>query len=129
MKWSGRATAPCRGATAADVGRGGTRARTIGLLPGLDPRAANPWVDVAIPTGLGEALNVLVVRAADAVVAIGGAFGTLSELALALKAGTQVVGLGTWELHRGGARVDAFVEAPTPEDAAALALALARSAR
>lgn len=84
--------AACRGAKEA----GGA---TVGLLPGLDRRHANRWVDVAIPTGLGEARNALVARAADALVAVGGGFGTLSEIALALKAGTPVIGVGTWELE------------------------------
>jgi uncharacterized protein (TIGR00725 family) len=71
---------------------------TVGLLPGHDRRAANEWVDVAIPTGLGELRNGLIVRAADAVIAVGGAYGTLSEVALALKTGVPVVGIGTWEI-------------------------------
>lgn len=83
--------AACRGARQV----GGT---TIGILPGTDRAAANPYVDVAIPTGLGEARNALVVRAADALIAIGGAYGTLSEIAFALKAGKRVVGLGTWAI-------------------------------
>ena len=82
--------AACRGARS----RGGL---TVGLLPGVDRDAANGWVVVAVPTGLGEARNALVVRAADAVVAIGGGWGTLSEIALALKTGVPVVGVGTWE--------------------------------
>lgn len=109
----------CRGAKAG----GGW---TVGILPGLDRAEANEWVDVAVPTGLGEARNVLVVRAADVVIAIGGEFGTLSELALALKIGTPVVGLGTWELSKAGERVPAFLEAATPEEAARLALDIAR---
>ena len=83
--------AACRGARDA----GGT---TVGLLPGVDRAAGNPWLSVAIPTGLGELRNGLVVRAADAVVAVGGGFGTLSEIALALKLGRPVVGLGTWDI-------------------------------
>lgn len=83
--------AACRGAK----GAGGT---TVGLLPGRDRAAANAWIDVAIPTGLDEARNVLVVRAADALVAVGGGYGTLSEIAFALKTGTPVVGLRTWDL-------------------------------
>lgn len=83
--------AACKGAKEA----GGT---TVGLLPGLERAAANPWVDVAIPTGLGELRNGLVVRAADALVAVGGGYGTLSEVALACKAGKRVVGIGTWEV-------------------------------
>lgn len=81
----------CRGAASA----GGV---TVGLLPGLDPRDANPWVSVAVPTGLGELRNGLVVRAAGAVVAVGGGYGTLSEIALALKAGKPVVGIRSWEI-------------------------------
>jgi uncharacterized protein (TIGR00725 family) len=80
--------AACRGARS----RGGL---TLGLLPGLDRDAANGWVVVAVPTGLGEARNALVVRAADAVVAIGGGWGTLSKIALALK---------TWASGRGRSR-------------------------
>jgi uncharacterized protein (TIGR00725 family) len=83
--------AACRGARA----EGGT---TIGILPGLDRSAANPYVEVAIATGLGEARNALVVRAADCLIAVGGAYGTLSEIALALKTGKRVVGLKTWEI-------------------------------
>ena len=67
--------------------------------PGEDRGAANGWVDIAIATGLGELRNGLVVRAVDAVVAVGGGHGTLSEIALALKAGRPVVGVGTWEVH------------------------------
>ena len=74
---------------------------------------------------MGEARNAIVVRTADAVVAIGGEFGTLSEIALALKMGKPVVGLGTWELAKKGERVDAFVTATSPEDAVATALAAA----
>lgn len=70
----------------------------VGLLPGLDRAAANPWVSVALPTGLGELRNGLVVRASDAVIAVGGGYGTLSEIALALKAGKLVVGIGSWEI-------------------------------
>jgi uncharacterized protein (TIGR00725 family) len=84
--------AACRGASEA----GGT---TVGILPGLDRAAANQWVQVAIPTGLGELRNGLVVRTGDVVVAVGGAYGTLSEVALALKTGVPVLGIGTWEIE------------------------------
>jgi uncharacterized protein (TIGR00725 family) len=84
--------AACRGARS-------RRGRTVGILPGEDRDAANGWVEVAIATGLGELRNGLVVRAADALVAVGGGHGTLSEVALALKLGRPVVGLGTWEVH------------------------------
>jgi uncharacterized protein (TIGR00725 family) len=84
--------AACRGALEA----GGL---TIGLLPGLDRRDANEWVRVAIPTGMGELRNGLIVRAADVVLAVGGAYGTLSEVAFALTTRVPVVGLGTWEIE------------------------------
>jgi uncharacterized protein (TIGR00725 family) len=84
--------AACRGARS-------RRGRTVGILPGEDRDAANGWVEIAIATGLGELRNGLVVRAADAVVAVGGGHGTLSEVALALKLGRPVVGLGTWDVH------------------------------
>jgi len=84
--------AACRGATA----NGGI---TIGILPGTDRSASNEWLTVAIPTGLGELRNGLVVRAADVVVAVGGAYGTLSEVALALKTGVPVIGLRTWDIE------------------------------
>ena len=108
--------AACRGAKAA----GGT---TVGILPGLDRRTANRFVDVAVPTGLGEARNALVARAGEAMIAVGGGYGTLAEVALALRAGTPVVGLDTWELSREGRRVEAILRARTAEDAVALALA------
>jgi uncharacterized protein (TIGR00725 family) len=84
--------AACRGARS-------RRGRTLGILPGEDRDAANGWVEIAIATGLGELRNGLVVRAADALVAVGGGHGTLSEVALALKLARPVVGLGTWEVH------------------------------
>jgi uncharacterized protein (TIGR00725 family) len=84
--------AACRGAK-----EGG--GLTVGILPGSDRAAANAFVDVAIPSGLGEARNALVVRAADALVAVGGGYGTLSEIALALKAGKRVVGLDSWDIQ------------------------------
>lgn len=109
----GAMQAACRGAKEA----GGT---TIGILPGSSRDDANPFIDVAVPTGMGEARNALVVRAADAVIAIGGGYGTLSEIALALKMGKPVVGLGSWELARLGTK--GITEANGPEEAVRLAL-------
>ena len=89
---------------------------TVGLLPGTDRAAANPHTRIALPTGLGELRNGLLVRAADAVIAIGGGHGTLSEVALALKTGTRVVALApTYE-------VDGVEPADDPRDAVARAL-------
>lgn len=87
--------AACRGAK----GAGGT---TVGILPGLDRSDANEFVDVGLPTGLGELRNGLVARSADAVVAVGGAWGTLAEIAFARAAGKPVFGVGTWELGEDG---------------------------
>ena len=101
--------AACQGARS----EGGT---TIGLLPGLDRAEANRFVSVPIATGLGELRNGLVVRAADALIAVGGGYGTLSEVALALKAGKRVVGLGF------GFEVEGVVAASSPEEAVDLAL-------
>lgn len=110
--------AACQGAKTA----GGL---TVGILPGFDSREANPYVDLSIVTGLGEARNAIVVRTAGAVVAIRGGYGTLSEIGLALKMGRPVVGLGTWDLYQGGRPAEAIVPAPTPVDAVELAMALA----
>lgn len=106
--------AACRGARSAD-------GITVGLLPGADRGDANPFVSVAIPTGIGELRNGLVVRAADVVIAIGGEWGTLSEIALAMKTGTPVVGIDTWDLGRAGIEVAADADAAVKR---ALALAL-----
>ena len=114
--------AACRGAKA-------EQGTTVGILPTGERGDANPWVDVAVPTGMGEGRNALVVRAADALVAVAGEFGTLSEIALALKLGKPVVGLGTWELGRGGRPVEAVVVAGSAVEAAETAVALALRAR
>ena len=97
--------------------RGAWRAggATLGVLPGDDRSAGNAYLTLAVATGMGELRNGLVVRAADVLVAVGGAYGTLSEIALALKLGRRVVGLGTWEI-RG---VEAVAD---PASAAAAAL-------
>ncbi len=102
---------------------------SIGILPTTGRSEANPYLTVAVATGMGEARNAIVVRTADAVIAVGGEFGTLSEIALALKMGKPVVGLDTWELGKKGGRVEALVEASTPEDAVSTALAAAELAR
>lgn len=100
--------AACRGARSA----GGT---TLGILPGHDRSEANAYVDVAVATGMGELRNGLVVRSADALVAVAGGFGTLSEIALALKAGKTVAGIATWE-------IDGVLPAADAAEAVALVL-------
>jgi len=91
---------------------GGT---VVGILPGSDRSAGNQYLSLAIATGLGEARNAILASAADGVIAIGGGWGTLSEMGLARKKGRPVVGLDTWELH--GLQV---VE--SPEEAVRIAL-------
>ena len=99
----------------------------IGILPGPDRAGASPHLTYSFPTGMSEGRNVLVARAADAVIAISGEFGTLSEIAFALKVGVPVVGLGTWELSKLGGPVAAFGAAATPAEAVEAALRLARA--
>lgn len=112
--------AAARGATEA----GGT---AIGILPGYDANESNPYLTHRIPTGLGHARNTIVVASGDAVIAIGGGFGTLSEIGLALKMGKPVVHLNSWELEPGRiARyandVAYYLPASSPDDAARLAI-------
>jgi uncharacterized protein (TIGR00725 family) len=98
--------------------------RSVGLLPGRERTDANASLSIALPTGLGEARNWLVVCASDVVIAIGGGYGTLSEIALALRSGRHVVGLGTWAI----ADDDALMHiAESAADAVAQALRLADS--
>lgn len=110
--------AACRGAKAA----GGL---TVGVLPGTDHRSANEWVDVVIATGLGEARNAVVVSSVGAVIAVDGEYGTLSEIALALRAGIPVIGVGTWTLVRPDGQADTVIEV-VDEPGAAAARALER---
>ena len=110
--------ATCRGAKSA----GGT---TIGILPGNDPAAANRWVDIPVCTGLGYARNVIVVRTGRAVIAVGGAYGTLSEIGHALADGIPVVALKTWTIARKGREDAGLIPAEDPVDAVEKALAAA----
>lgn len=110
--------AACRGCRAA----GGT---SVGILPGHDRSDANEFVDVALTTGMGEMRNALIVRAADVIVALGGEYGTLSEVAFALKTGRPVIGYATWDLAAAGAADDAVVRVSSADEAVAAALRLA----
>lgn len=107
--------AACRGAQSA----GGI---TVGVLPSDSREEANPYVQVPIVTGMGYARNVIIVRSADAVIAIDGSYGTLSEIAFALSYGVPVVGLETWEFSIQGTPDAAVLRARTPEDAVEKAL-------
>ena len=108
------------------AGAGGT---VLGILPGGNRSGANPYLTVSIPTGMGEARNTLIVRCSDVLIAVAGEFGTLSEIAFALKTGVPVVGLSTWELPKAGRTVDAFPRVSSPQDAVDEALRLASSPR
>jgi hypothetical protein len=100
---------------------------TVGILPGTNSKDANSWVEVPIATGMGQARNVIVVTAAHAIIAVGGEYGTLSEIAHALKTGKPVVGLHTWELSKEFAQQDeGIILATSPEEAVNLAVALAQ---
>ncbi len=110
--------AACMGAKEA----GGT---TVGILRTYNPHDANPYVDYVIPTGLGDARNILVATAGSAAIAIAGRLGTLSEIAVALKHGIPVVGLGTWKLDRNALFDRNLPAAKDPEEAVRLALELA----
>lgn len=88
---------------------------TVGILPTLDKKDANPYIKIPIPTGMGEMRNALVVRASDVLIAVSGEYGTLSEIALALKTGKRVIGIRTW-------KIPGVIEANTAEEAFKIAL-------
>ena len=116
---SGIMEAVCWGAKA----EGGT---TIGILPGRAAADANSYVDIPIVTSMGYSRNVIVVHTGEAVIAVGGAFGTLSEIGHALSDGIPVVGLKTWPLTTNGDGVDiggSIIRAESPADAVDKALA------
>ena len=110
--------AACRGA-------GTEGGLTIGILPGTGTEAANPHVQIPIATGLGYARNMAVVKSARAVIAVGGSYGTLSEIAYALQDGIPVVGLDTWSIARRGETDGSIIPAQSPTEAVELALRLA----
>ena len=112
--------AACRGAKSA----GGT---TVGILPGSDPSDANPWVDIPICTGMSYARNAIVVKSGRAVIAVGGAYGTLSEIGHALGEDIPVVALSTWKLERQGRQDTSMIPASDPVEAADLAIRAARA--
>jgi uncharacterized protein (TIGR00725 family) len=84
---------------------------TVGILPGVEVREANPYIDIKIVTGLSHARNILVVRSSAALIAIEGGYGTLSEIAIALKLGKPVVGLNTWNVDPNIIQVKTAAEA------------------
>jgi len=99
--------------------RGAQRAGglTVGILPGTDCAEANPCIDLPLATGLGEARNLVIAHSAQAVIAVGGAYGTLSEIAFALRNRVPVIGLGTWQLRAPDGTQAPVLAAATPAEA------------
>ena len=112
--------AACKGARS----EGGT---TIGILPGDSRRQANPYVQIPVVTGIGEARNAIVVKSAQAVIAIGGSYGTLSEISFARQRDIPVIGLNTWSLSRNGQPENSIIPAQNATEAVDKALSLARN--
>jgi len=115
-----------RGGVMEAVSRGASEAGgiVIGILPGFSDKEANPYVTVPIVTGMSMARNVINIMSSEVVIAIGGAYGTLSEIAIALKIGKPVVALGSWRLDKIGCDSSLFHIAVTPEAAVATAFGL-----
>jgi len=111
--------AACRGARSKN-------GLSIGILPGEDSRAANPWVSIPVTTGIGYARNMAVVKSAQAVIAIGGSYGTLSEIAYALKSNIPVIGLNTWTLSKNGQKKDPIIRVASAQEAVNTAISLAK---
>ena len=111
-------------AASAGAKRGG--GLTVGILPGSDPDEGNPHVDVPIVTAMSTARNAIVVRTADAIIAIAGSYGTLTEMAYAFDLGKKVFGLRTWDLEKIGVPKDLFVRVKTPREAVERAIEEAR---
>jgi hypothetical protein len=101
----------------ASKGAKGVGGLVIGVIPSLRPQDANPYVDIAIVTGMGDARNVIIISSASAIIAIGGATGTLNEIALALKRGLPLVGLNTWNLPKERLGEASILTASTPQEA------------
>ncbi|MEQ9618542.1 MAG: TIGR00725 family protein [Deltaproteobacteria bacterium] len=83
--------AACRGAKT----EGGL---TVGIIPGIEKGEANPYVDIPVVTGMGHGRNIIVVHSSDAIIAIGGSYGTLSEIAFALRLRIPIIGINTWDV-------------------------------
>ncbi len=100
----------------------GCRQIVVGILPSNDTHDGNDYLDLSIATGLGESRNSVIVNSAMAYIAVGGGFGTLSEIAYALRLGKTVIGLGSWDVH------EDVIKASTPDEAVRLAVAALSSA-
>lgn len=99
---------------------------TIGIIPGFSKKEANSYVDIPIVTGMDQGRNIIIIRSSDAVIAVGGGYGTLSEIAFALKLNIPVVGIKTWVLSKDGTKeIKDLIIAETPQDAVEKAIKLA----
>ena len=114
---SGVMEAVCRGAQKAD-------GLTIGILPGSNAAEANPYVRLSLPTGLSHARNVLVVMSGDVVIAVGGGYGTLSEIGYAKKLGKPLIGLSSWHMEKADGSQADFTQVNSPQEAVELAIRL-----
>ena len=114
---SGVMEAACRGA----VGEGGL---TVGILPGDNRQSANPYVKIPIATGIGYARNAAVAKSAQAVIAVDGSYGTLTEIAYALQGGIPVIGLDTWSISINGKEDTSIIRADSPKEAVKKAIEL-----
>jgi uncharacterized protein (TIGR00725 family) len=112
--------AACRGASE----EGGL---TIGIIPGDSRREANPYVQIPIVTGIGYARNAVVVKSSQAIIAIDGSYGTLTEIGYALQSGVPVIGLGTWSLSINGQADKSIIMAKNPRDAVEKAVSSIKS--
>ncbi len=102
---------------AASAGAGEAGGTVLGILPGDNPREGNRFLSFAVSTGLGEARNAVIAKTADAVIAVGGEYGTLSEIALALKIGKPVIGLKSWSLKPPHFLTRTMISAESAEEA------------
>ena len=109
---------------AACMGASSEGGLTIGILPGESRYTANPYVQIPIVTGIGYARNVTVVKSAQAVIAIDGSYGTLTEIGYALQSGIPIIGLNTWSLSIDGEQENSIIQADSPADAVNKALSL-----
>ncbi len=107
----------CRGAKS----QGGL---TIGILPGAERASANPYIDIPIITGLDQARNIIIVRSSQAIIAIEGSYGTLSEIAFCLKLNVPLIGLRTWKLQRENHEIPPIRYAQTAKEAVTIAIKL-----
>lgn len=114
---SGVMKAACKGANS----RNGV---TIGVLPGNSRQEANPFVQIPIVTGIGYARNIIVVKSAQAVIAISGSYGTLTEISHALQNGIPVISLNTWTISKNGQEDKSIIPAQNPAEAVTKALSL-----